>query len=563
MGLPLSPAYLQQIINRVNTPSTIIELALDSGLRKWGTHRGGMPDVIPILKSPKSLQNKLDVKSGYSTSGQLTITITGRENFKDLIKDEHLKNRTVRRLDGFVATGFQYSDYAETFTGKILDWDRKGDRLTLVIGDDLLVKGQTRLPVENVTKTQYLNYQNMNPADIMLDVLQNHLNIPSAQINIAQFETERDLWLSGFLVDRVLTKPEQANKILNELQVETNSFIFHDGQQISFKVMAPTIPGQTVEEWTDAKHILKDSLRVKGGYRDNFFTRIVVYFDYDESGDKNTENFESAYETFDETAESSAVWDESKTKIIKSKFLRSFTYTQPVNVTGVQIYRVSFDNGENAGKDWSTIFYDFTNNTLQWRAPDGFDGYGPAVKMNKSGTYQLFDLDGTKYIRVVVDVTALPGSDQTDTIDITSLNASILVKAYAGRKLTQLRDPLASINFKVGLNNVAYKSNFVVPTDLKDITTDDAFDKDRAFWDKERCLLTSVRPDYKSNVVDISAIQTRIPPVSSNKYAFITPTGFPDYADADSSQREFGYIGRTSDNKVFDGVNYVPGNLII
>src|SRR3972149_4575191 len=244
MAITLTAAYLAELKKNVNAPNVVVEVSLDSGTIKWGFHTGGFSDVRPILKSIGSLQNKLDTESGYSTRSQLTLVITGRDNFKNLIKDNYLKNRRIVRKDGF--NGIAYSDYASTFSGKVLDWNRKGDELTLTVGDDLAVDAKKKLPVENTTKTQYLDYRNLNPVDIMLDLMQTRLGISSGLIDTTQFDNEKSVWLSGWKFDRVLTKPEGTKKYLNELQIETNSFIVHDGGKITFKHFAPAVPGQTV-----------------------------------------------------------------------------------------------------------------------------------------------------------------------------------------------------------------------------------------------------------------------------------------------------------------------------
>ncbi len=89
----------------------------------------------------------------------------------------------------------------------------------------------------------------------------------------------------------MLTEPKEADLYLNELQIETNSYIIHDGEKISYKAFAPPLPSEQVQEWSDAADILKGSFSQKSGYKDGFFNRLVVYYDYDESGNDKTENF--------------------------------------------------------------------------------------------------------------------------------------------------------------------------------------------------------------------------------------------------------------------------------
>ncbi|MFZ3071894.1 MAG: hypothetical protein WA162_01480 [Thermodesulfobacteriota bacterium] len=542
MAITLTTAYLSELKKNVNTPNVIVEVSLDSGTLKWGFHTGGFSDVRPLLKSIGSLQNRLDTESGYSTRGQLTLVITGRDNFKNFIKDNYLKNRRIVRKDGFLGTA--YSDYASTFSGKILDWNRKGDELTLIVGDDLAVDAKKKLPVENTAKTQYLDYRNANPVDIMLDLMQTRLGISSSLIDTAQFNSEKETWLAGWKFDRVLTKPEETNKYLNELQIETNSFIVHDGEKITFKHFGPAVPGQTVEEWNDAGHILSGSFSQKSGYNDNFFNRIVLYYDYDESGNDKEENFESAYIAADAGSQDATQWNEVKTKTIKSKWLRSLTYTQPTNITGVVIYHVSRINGVGSG----TLTYKKNDKTLTWMRPGGWQE-GEEVTLSKDGTYQIYDTDKTKWVRVIVTTVSLPTANKTDTIAISSLAGENFAAYVTGKILNRYRDPVAHVSFSIDTNSVAFNSAFVKPTDLKDLTTDEACGKGKGAWSKERLMLTSVRPDFQSSKVSLEAVQTKV----YRRYGFIAPPGFPDYPGASVGQREYAFIGRASDNKVNNG----------
>ena len=148
MPITLTTAFINALKQNTNAPNVIIEIALDSGTRKFGFAMGGFSDVTPILKSVSSLQNKIDAKSGYTTRGEITFVITGRDNFKNIIRDEYLKNRRVLIKQGFTVAGFAYSDYAAVFSGKISDWSRKGDELTVTVADDLK-EASKKIPAEN------------------------------------------------------------------------------------------------------------------------------------------------------------------------------------------------------------------------------------------------------------------------------------------------------------------------------------------------------------------------------------------------------------------------------
>lgn len=549
MAITLTTAYLAELRKGVNSPNVILELALDSGTLKFGYHSGGFPDVQPILKSVSSLQNKLDTKSGFATLGQVTFVITGRDNFRSLVKDNFLKNRRVTRKDGFA--GLAYSDYAATFTGTILDWSRKGDELTITIADEA-IKTTKKIPVENSTKTQKLDYRNTNPVDIMQDILKTQLGISTGFVDDTQFDSEQSLWISSWVFDRVLTSPKEAVKYLSELQQETNSFIVHDGEKITFKVFSPPVPGQAPDEWTDAEHVLSGSLSQKSGYKDGFFNRVIVYYDYDESGSDKEENFAAAVIAVDAASQSTAEWNEVKTKTIKSKWIRTLTYSAVSNITGVTLYNVSTANGLGAG----TLAFNQVDNTLTWTAPGGTAG--ETVTLSKDGKFQVFDTDKTKYVRVIVETANLPVSSQNDTIAITALEGTDLAASLASQLLRRYRYPVSTVSFSVDINSVSKNGNYLKPTDIVDLTTDEASEKGEGAWDKTRLMITSLRPDFAGAKVKVEAIDTGM----VKRYGFIAPAGYPDYGAATIGQRERAFIGRASDNNVYDGSAYGDGYFI-
>ena len=538
MPITLTAAYVSELKKGSNHPNVIIEMTLDNITYKFGQNTGGFNDVQPILTDISSLQNKIDTKAGYTTRGKMTFSIAGRDIIKRLIGNRFLKNRRIVRKEGFLVSGFTYSDYAETFTGKITDWSRNGDELDISVADDM-TEGLKKIPVENSRKTQFLDYRNTNPVNIIHDMLSSRMNISTVYIDSTKFATERDTWLNTLIFNRVITKPEDADKYLNELQVETNSFLIHDGNKISYKVFAPVIPGQSVQSWNDNFNILEDSVSQDSGYKENFANRVIVMYDYDESGSDGWENYESVYITQDSSSLSTSEWNETATKEIKSKWIRSRTYTQPTNITGVNLFHVSYDNSTGPG----TLTYatGSTANTLSWTAPNS-TAAGELVKLNKAGVFQLFDSDTSKSVRVIVESSSLPLGSTSDSISITALNGGAYAQTLANRHLARYRNPVASISFEVDLNDAAFNSQFLKPTDIKYITTDEAFDKDSTGWSSESVMLTSVRPDLEKHILSVEAIQTNL----YRKYGFIAPAGYPTYSSVTEAQKEYAFIADTS-----------------
>jgi hypothetical protein len=690
MPITLSEKYLSELKKNVNEPVTIIEIAFSGGTRKFGTATGGFSDVAPILASVSSLQNKLDQRTGYSTRGQLKFALLGRDNFKNIVRDEYLKNRRVVRKDGFIAPGFEYSDYADTFTGRISDWSRSGDEITITVTDDL-VEATRSVPEENAGQTQFLDYRDTNPIDVIKDLVLRQLeaagplkngdfenwssgatsapdewtlagagatvaasttsskrglynaaltggSVTSALkqtfadfadykgkqisfgswvkssvasqarlriddgvspvyssyhtggggwefltvtrqvsgaatqlefsvrvaasgtayfdgavardgssvaptdlcVNEANFILERDRWFSNWKFDRVITKSEAVNKFLNELQVETNSFVFHDGAAINLKAFAPPFLGETIEEWSDEKHILKDSLSCSSGYRDNFYNRVLVYYDYDESGGDSEEAFSSLHIAVAADSVDASRWGEVKTRTIKSRWIRTRTHNQPVNVTGVTIYNVNAANP--LGKGYLEYTFDAVKGerAIRWRSSDGSD-FGEPVQVSRSGKYEVKGADPLKLIRAVVDFDALPSANASDEILITHLDGDLYARVLADQYLRRYKDPVASVAFDVGINDVCSDGAFRKVTDLVDLTTDEAFEKGEGSWDKERVMLTGFRPDFGKGRASIEAVETRI---YTNNYGFVSPASHTSAWDsATPAEKLYAFVG--------------------
>jgi len=546
MAIIFSAKYLEEAAKIPNTPDVIVQIDLDSGTIKIGEHVPFV-GVITALEKPTSFQNKIEPKKGYATLGKFSFQIIGRENFKDLIKDEYLKNRRVTKYEGFVADGFTFSDYANTYTGIISNWTRKGDVLTVTVADDMQPTTKS-VPAENETKTQYLDYSNMNPVDSMTNLILTQAAVPSARVDSTQFTSERDTWLAGWKFQRVLVEPVKIKELLNELQESTNSFVIHDGEKISYKVFSPLLPGQTAVELRDQYEILDGSVSQESGYLDLFYNRIVIYYDYDESGDDGEKHFDSVYDTNDADSQGSPEWDETTTKRIKSKWIKSYTFDQPSNITGLKLYHVSKSNGLSSGKTGHEIKWNATNKTLSWTAPDGTEG--ATVTVEEEGRFDLYDADTRKFVRVIVtDFAGLPGTNQTDPISITALSGSNYAATIANKWINRYRDPVSIVPFKVGLNHTANNGEMWKPTDLFKLTTDDACVKGKDSFNAESMMVLSVRPNSGANEIALSAIQTKL----YKRYGFIGSASMTsDYPSATEAEREYAFIG-DSNNKVNGG----------
>jgi len=93
--------------------------------------------------------------------------------------------------------------------------------------------------------------------------------------------------------------------------------------------------------------------------------------------------------------------------------IKSKTFNQPTNITGVTILDISAQSSNGSG----ALNYYSSSTTLKWTDPGG--SQGSAVDVSSDGTYIIRDSDTTKFVIVSVTSASLPGSDQLDTITIT------------------------------------------------------------------------------------------------------------------------------------------------
>jgi len=551
VAITLTAAFLRELRRGISKPTTIFEVALDSGARKLGTAQGsGFSDVEGVVTKYSTLQNKLDTKNGWSTRGRISFTISGKALIQALINTEYLKNRRVVRYEGFIADGFAYSDYAPSFDGKIVGWDLDDNELTISVVDDMyacvkkipeLAAGQNPDPVT-------VDYRNMNIMDVVLDLLKVQAGIAAAKVDTTGIEAERDLWFVGNTVDRVLHKNVTIDSLLNELQQVGNFFLLHDGEKITAKSFNPPVPGQAIEEWSDDFNLKDKSISSESGYDTLFYNRIEVHFDYNESGGNEAfKDYESHVVAVDSSSQSSGEWDEEKTLEIFDKWTKTQTFTYTSNITGMVVYHVSANN--DAGSTTGLITYNATNKTLQYTAPGG--SIGVAVKVTKNGEYQVKDADTTKYIRVVITYDSLHVSDQTDGLTITVLSGLVYATALARNMLSRFRDPSVLVKAKVGIADVAWGTNFIKPTDLKDITSEDISEKGEATWTLERCMLTSVRPDFNKMTVSVEFVETKL----YLKYGFIGSHS-NDWDAQTAAEQEYGSV---SDGSGFLGAGNDAG----
>lgn len=536
----------------VNAPVKVIEIALDGGTVKFG-ESNMFTDWTGGLGPITFQANRIDNEKGFSTLGQWTFQLKGSQRFLSLIVDNFLKNRRVFLKEGFRVDGYTYADFAQLQKGIVKSWTRRGEILMVKVSADDYPLNKN-IPEEKEDKTHYIAFDNINPADAMSAIITTHEGVPAADFDSVKVNSERDQWIPGFIFHRYIVDPKKGIDYLNQLQLEANFFIFHDGEKITGKYYGPLAPGETALTLRDKTEINLKSIDHDSGFDDNFYNRIYVYFDHDGSSSDNEENFETA--VLVEDLQSQSDNEEVRTKVIKCFWIRSFKWSQPATMTEIVVYHLSASNGVSSGTGYD-LKWNAINSTLTWTAPDGIEG--AAVKIETNGRFNLFDADTRKYIRVIVtDFTTLSArGNTTDSITIDPLSGLVYAKSMANRWLNRYANPVSTMIFTIDMNKNIFQGKPLTPAIPLALTTQYAAAYNKSSFNEEQMLTLSVA--RKGAKVIINCTQNQF----SNRYMYIAPGGQPDYAGATDKEREHWYIGRASDNKVFDGVDYVPGFVMI
>jgi hypothetical protein len=565
MGDYLPPNLIRALSNASIDLEVIVELDLDTGLVTFSQTRY---QGVPILKSISSLSHRMQPAYGKTNIASIDIDLIDRSEWGPVVADNYIKNRRVTvkikpkgsedtpflgRVDVrfgadtdvlFGADTAVWRDaeissprYYNYFTGVLVDYSTKGEVCTLEIQDDMCIT-KDKVPEENATNTQTLALQNMNPVAIKKLLVETYGGVPSARIDADAFTEEQAQNFIGWAFDRVLIRPTAIKTLINELDDQTLNFVFGDGDKITTATFTPPPPGGTQKELTKAD--MKGLPEVLGKMDDNLFNKCVVYYDYDESGNDKEENYDSVVLEGDADSQGSDEWDEVARKVIKSKWIRSFTIEQPTDVTGAVIYNCNVQNGAGSG----TLAYDSAATTLTWTAPG--DSAGSAVTVDKDGKYQIFSNIETKYIRVMVTVDDLPVGNESDSLAISTLPGSTIAGLLASHWVARYSDPQPEIGFDLDMADGLHNDKLLRVSDVVKVTHESIVSKGKNGWVDERIFLTSVRPDILNKKMRVEGLLTGF----KKRYIFIGPASLTvDYDAATAAQREYFFIG-DNDNLV-------------
>jgi hypothetical protein len=200
-----------------------------------GTLSGTNQSFTPILQSMGlsfvTYINVSDIKGtlGYEPSlkaiSSLQLTLGQTDQLVNYLNDNYPKNKPVRVLLGYNASGFTESDYVLFYSGVISEYSMKSDIISMSVKDNS-ASWKVQIPVDESTAGNQSagTFTNIvasadHHIDVILDILQTHLSVRDSKIDFGAFEAVKTA-LSGWEVTRTITGDDQqsGDDLLNELR---------------------------------------------------------------------------------------------------------------------------------------------------------------------------------------------------------------------------------------------------------------------------------------------------------------------------------------------------------
>ena len=265
----------------------IREFQLEEGLfRFFGSHidepfSGVSPQLVP--NSVSGFTQKINIGKGLSTTGQASVKMFWVDETSDLIASGYLKGQDVSIFSGF--KGLSTEAYEPVIVGTWFDHslDEVAGEITVKVQDAVKQFEKRKIPEEDSNPTT----GEIDTSSTVNDITFSAESLVTAQKRIfdaiglrgryisPDFDTLEagDYAATKYKVSRVLHKPSDSNKLLDELAQTGSMFLIPLGNgQIKPK---PFDINQEHTAELDADFI--DFVNLKGNL-DKFFTRFNSYY---------------------------------------------------------------------------------------------------------------------------------------------------------------------------------------------------------------------------------------------------------------------------------------------
>jgi len=320
-----------------------------------------------LVRNPYYICREMKVKSGYIDSTGTFVFETRLYVIDSITGPFRSKDKTIYKITGkdilkladnsrnqipAPSDGTLNADINDTDTSLVLDSnatvaDYPSGGGTVVIGDEWIDYGsRSSFTLSSLTrgtfgttaddhssgdKVQIVKNFTGGPADILNDILANHVGINASYIPYSggspqdEWDIEQANWFSGVSLDAYFGEPAGAFDLINSLCLVFQIDLWWDeiNHLIKMKANVPPLGNASVTELSDISNLVEDSINVKE-MPSRRISRVLLRYDKIKYSDDNRKsNFVRHLLDVDADAESSNLYNEEKVTEIISQWLTS------------------------------------------------------------------------------------------------------------------------------------------------------------------------------------------------------------------------------------------------
>lgn len=281
------------------------------------------------------------------------VTITGKDILKKLDKDRTqvpiktsgvLKAGITAAATSLTLTDASYAEYSASgyirINDEIIAYSSK-------VSPDTL-SGLTRAQYGTIAAAHSLDdgvqeckvYNNVNVVDIIYDILVNYGDIPASYIPTAKWDIEKTTYLSYATYTTIISDPEGANTLLEELTEQSMLMLWWDdkAQEVSLKALTPPTQRAKVATLTDKLNFVKDSIKYKLQDGDRYSQLWVRYSPNNWAEMKDDNDFGKVYVGANLDSEGTDRYGDKRIKKIKSRWFNNNNQAATLYTRFSQLY---------------------------------------------------------------------------------------------------------------------------------------------------------------------------------------------------------------------------------
>lgn len=284
---------------------------INAQFEKYDTYADNMSlGYEPSVIDSSSLTTTIDTFE-KSTISQVTLTLALTQKVSEWLATKYPRNKTVKVKEGFVAPGWDRTDYIDYFVGQVEDWSVGVYEVKLVVRD-YSKSWKTKVPSKWESTADDVAWTNQHPIDVCLDILRNRVNVRDSKLVTSSFDAVKTA-LSGWKVSRTITKdPIDADELLHELRLLMSAYFIPqpDGK---IRIKRWDASEAAVDSLNDDNFIIRDWQ----GNAASLINQTHIYFGWDGDGG-NAADFAEFRAGVDGASQTN--WNELRLKEIKDKW---------------------------------------------------------------------------------------------------------------------------------------------------------------------------------------------------------------------------------------------------